>query len=79
MGKVNFLGQITAWDDEKLETFKLILSTNQIISIAENTFEVFDDETGKFVEHKGCKVYIHDYCYKVLNSYEEFLNLIRPN
>lgn len=79
MGKVNFLGQITACDDEKLETFKLILSTNQIISIAENTFEVFDEETGNFVEHKGCEVYVHDCCYKVLNSYEEFLKLIRPN
>lgn len=71
----NFVVDITAYDVEKLEEFKLILNANEIISIAEDTFEIFDEETCNWVEHKGCEVYVHDCCYKVLNSYEEFLEL----
>lgn len=70
----NFVVDITAYDVEKLEKFKLILNANEIISIAEDTFEIFDEETGNWVEHKGCEVYVHDCCYKVLDSYEEFPN-----
>nr|DAV14668.1 MAG TPA: hypothetical protein [Caudoviricetes sp.] len=71
----NFVVDITAYDVEKLEEFKLILNANEIISIAEDTFEIFDEETCNWVEHKGCEVYVHDCCYKVLNSYEEFLKI----
>ena len=70
-----WLMDITAYDVEKSETFKLILSTNEIISIAEDTFTILDEETCNWVEHKGCEVYVRDCCYKVLNSYEEFLKI----
>lgn len=79
MGEVRWLGQITAYDTEELETFKLILNANEIISIAEHEFEMFDEETGDFVEHKGCEIYVHDCSYKVLNSYEDFLKIIIPD
>lgn len=79
MSEVKWLGQITAYDVEKDETFKLILNANEVISISEDEFEMFDEKTGSLVEHKGCEVYVHDCCYKVLNSYEEFLKLIRTN
>lgn len=72
MNDVKWISQITAYDVDKLEEFKLILNANEIISIAEDTFEIFDEETCNFVEHEGCEVYVHDCCYKVLNSYEEF-------
>lgn len=71
--KSRWLIDITAYDVEKFETFKLILSTNEIISVAEDTFEILDEETGDWAEHKGCEVYVRDCCYKVLNSYEEFI------
>lgn len=45
------------------------------VTAAEDTFEIFDEETCNWVEHKGCEVYVRDCCYKVLNSYEEFLEL----
>lgn len=79
MGEVKWLGQITAYDVEKDETFQLILNANEVISISEDEFVIFDEKTGSWVEHKGCEVYVHDCCYKVLNSYEEFLKLIRTN
>lgn len=75
MSDVEWISQITAYDVDKLEEFKLILNADEIISIAENTFEVFDEETGIWSEHEGCEVYVRDCCYKVLNSYEEFLEL----
>lgn len=31
---------------------------------------------GKIAEHKGCEVYVRDCCYKVLNSYEEFIKVM---
>ncbi|SFC84525.1 hypothetical protein SAMN05660328_11528 [Streptococcus gallolyticus] len=74
----NFVVDITAYDVEKFEEFKLILNANEIISIAEDTFEIFDEETGNWVEHKGCEVYVHDCCYKVLNTYETFVELAFP-
>ncbi|WP_431770733.1 hypothetical protein [Streptococcus gallolyticus] len=76
MSDVKRITQITAYDVDKLEEFKLILNANEIISIAEDTFEIFDEETCNWVEHKGCEVYVRDCCYKVLNSYEEFLKAI---
>lgn len=79
MSEVKWLGQITAYDVEKDEIFKLILNANEVSSIAENTFTVFDKDAGNWIEHKGCEVYVGDCCYKVLNSYEEFLKLIRPD
>lgn len=79
MGEVKWLGQITGYDVEKDETFQLILNANEVISISEDEFVIFDEEKGNLVEHKGCEVYVHDCCYKVLNSYEEFLKLIRTN
>lgn len=79
MSEVKWLGQITGYDVKKDETFKLILNSNEVISISEDEFEIFDEETCNWVEHKGCEVYVNDCCYKVLNSYEEFLKLIRPN
>lgn len=75
MSDVKWISQITAYDVDKLEEFKLILNANEIISIAEYTFEIFDEETCNLVEHKGCEVYVRDCCYKVLNSYEEFLKI----
>lgn len=72
----NFVGDITAYDEEKLETFRLILNVKEIISITENTFEAFDEETGGWVEHKGCEIYVHDCCYKVLNDYKEFMEIL---
>ncbi|MCY7156251.1 hypothetical protein [Streptococcus gallolyticus] len=75
MSNVQWINQITAYDVDKLEEFKLILNANEIISIAEDTFEIFDEETGNWVEHKGCKIYVRDCCYKVLNSYEEFFKI----
>lgn len=75
MSDVKWISQITAYDVDKLEEFKLILNANEIISIAEDTFEIFDEETCNRVEHKGCEIYVHDCCYKVLNSYEEFLKI----
>ncbi|MFZ4460528.1 hypothetical protein, partial [Enterococcus gallinarum] len=41
---------LTGYDVDKLEEFKLILNANEIISIAEDTFEIFDEETGNWVE-----------------------------
>lgn len=76
MSDVKWISQITGYDVEKLEEFKLILNANEIISIAEDTFEIFDEETGNLVEHKGCEVYVRDCCYKVLNSYEELLKIL---
>ena len=57
MSDVKWISQITAYDVDKLEEFKLILNANEIISIAEYTFEIFDEETGNWVEHEGCEVY----------------------
>ena len=79
MSNINWITQITAYDVKKDETFKLILNANEVISISEDEFEIFDEETCKWIEHKGCEVYIHDCCYKILNSYEEFLKLIQKN
>lgn len=76
MSDVKWISQITAYDVDKLEEFKLILNTNEIISIAEDTFEIFDEETGNLAEHKGCEVNVRDCCYKVLNSYEEFIKVM---
>lgn len=75
MSDVKWISQITAYDVDKLEEFKLIVNADEIISIAEDTFEVFDEETCNLMEYKGCEVYVRDCCYKVLNSYEEFLEL----
>lgn len=76
MSDVKWISQITAYDVDKPEEFKLILNANEIISIAEYTFEIFDEETGNWVEHEGCEVYVRDCCYKVLNSYEELLKIL---
>ena len=76
MSDVEWISQITAYDVDKSEEFKLILNANEIISIAEDTFEIFDEETCNWVEHKGCEVYVRDCCYKALNNYEEFLKAI---
>lgn len=73
MSDVKWISQITGYDVDELEEFKLILNANEIISIAEDTFEIFDEETCNWVEHKGCEVYVSNCCYKVLNSYEEFI------
>lgn len=75
MSNVQWGCQITAYDVDKFEEFKLILNANEIISIAEDTFEIFDEEIGDWAEHKGCEVYVRNCCYKVLNSYEEFLKI----
>lgn len=75
MSNVQWISQITGYDVDKLEEFKLILNANEIISITEDTFEIFDEEIGNWVEHKGCENYVRDCCYKVLNSYEEFLKI----
>lgn len=76
MSDFNWITNITAYDTEKDEPFKLIFNAKEVVSIAEDTFEVFDEETEEFVEYKGCEVYVHDRCYKVLNSYEDFIDLI---
>lgn len=77
MSVVKWISQITGYDVDKFEEFKLMLNANEIVSIAEDTFEIFDEETGNWVEHKGCEVYVRDdCCYKVLNSYEEFIKAI---
>lgn len=75
MSNVQWISQITGYDVDKLEEFKLILNANEIISITEDTFEIFDEEIGNWVEHKGCEIYVRDCCYKVLNSYEEFFKI----
>ena len=75
MSEVKWITQITAYDTEELETFKLILNANEIISIAEHEFEIFDEETGNFVEYKGCEICVRDCCYKVLNNYEDFMKI----
>ena len=75
MNDVKWISQIKAYDVDKSEEFKLILNANEIISIAEYTFEIFNEETCNWVEHKGREVYVRDCCYKVLNSYEEFLKI----
>lgn len=79
MSDINWITEITAYDVEKDEPFKLILNAKEVISIAEDTFEVFDEEKSDWVEHKGCEVYVHDCCYKVLNSYEDFIDFIRES
>lgn len=78
MNNINWIAHITAYDIENAETFMLMLNANEIISIAEDTFEIFDEETGSWVEHKGCEIYVHDCCYKVLNTYESFVELAFP-
>lgn len=79
MSDINWITQITAYHLANDEPFKLTLNANEIISVAEDTFTIFDEETANWVEHKGCEVYIHDCCYKILNSYEDFLKLIQKN
>ena len=79
MNDINWITQITAYDVEKDEPFKMILNAHEITSIAEDEFEIFDEETGNWVEHKGCEICVRDCCYKVLNSYEDFLRIIRTN
>lgn len=44
MSDVKWISQITGYDVDKLEEFKLILNANEIISIAEDTFEIFDEK-----------------------------------
>lgn len=79
MSDINWITNITAYDVEKDEPFKLIINAKEVISIAEDTFEVFAEETGDFVEYKGCEVYVHDCRYKVLNGYEDFIDFIRES
>ena len=79
MSDFNWITNITAYDTEKDEPFKLILNAKEVISIAEDTFEVFAEETGDFVKYEGCEVYVHDCRYKVLNSYEDFIDFIRES
>ena len=79
MSGINWITSITAYDTEKDEPFKLILNAKEVISIAEDTFEVFVEETGDFVKYKGCEVYVHDCRYKALNSYEDFIDFIRES
>ncbi len=78
MNKSNWVANITAYDVENAETFRLMLNADEIISIAEDTFEIFDEKTGAWVEHKGCEIYVHDCCYKVLDAYKSFVGLAFP-
>ena len=78
MTRGNWVANITAYDIENAETFRLMLNADEIVSIAEDTFEIFDEKTGAWIEHKGCEIYVHDYCYKVLDAYESFVGLAFP-
>lgn len=55
MSDINWITEITAYHIEKDEPFKLTMNANEIISVAEDTFEIFDEETCNWVEHKGCE------------------------
>lgn len=70
MSEVKWFTGITGYDVEKLEKFKLAVNVNEIISIAEDTFTILDEEIGDWVEHRGCEIYVRDCCYKVLDDYE---------
>ncbi|HEL2129489.1 TPA: hypothetical protein TZW71_001024 [Streptococcus suis] len=45
---VNALLDVTGFDKDKDEAFKLSLNVEKIIAIAEDTFVVFDDVAGEY-------------------------------
>lgn len=68
----NALLDVTGFDEEKDEAFKLSLNVEKIIAIAEYTFVVFDDVIGKYVEHVGCEITVEgSLCYKILEPYQK--------
>lgn len=68
----NALLDVTGFDEEKDEAFKLSLNVEKIIAIAEDTFVVFDDVIGKYVDHVGCEITVDgSLCYKILEPYQE--------
>ncbi|HEM3474048.1 hypothetical protein [Streptococcus suis] len=69
---VNALLDVTGFDKDKDEAFKLSLNVEKIIAIAEDTFAVFDDVAGEYVEHAGCEITVDgSLCYKILEHYQE--------
>ncbi|HEL1563492.1 TPA: hypothetical protein TX924_000970 [Streptococcus suis] len=69
---VNALLDVTGFDKDKDEAFKLSLNVKKIIAIAEDTFAIFDDVAGEYVDHVGCEITVNgSLCYKILEPYQE--------
>ncbi|MGT2969105.1 hypothetical protein [Streptococcus azizii] len=69
---INTLLDVTGFDRDEDEFFKLSLNVEKIIAIAEDTFTMFDDVTGEYVEHVGCEITVDgSLCYKILEPYQE--------
>ncbi|WP_105152070.1 hypothetical protein [Streptococcus suis] len=69
---VNALLDVTGFDQDKDEAFKLSLNVKKIIAIAEDTFAIFDDVAGEYVDHVGCEITVDgNLCYKILEPYQE--------
>lgn len=65
---------VTGYDVDELEVFKLSLKVEKIIAIAEDAFTMFDEINVRDIEHKGCEITIEGIlCYKVLETYQEVL------
>ncbi|HEL2022724.1 TPA: hypothetical protein U0J94_000313 [Streptococcus suis] len=68
----NALLDVTGFDKDKDEAFKLSLNIKKIIAIAEDTFAIFDDVAGEYVEHVGCEITVDgSLCYKILEPYQK--------
>ncbi|MDS1160875.1 hypothetical protein [Streptococcus suis] len=68
----NALLDVTGFDKDKDEAFKLSLNIKKIIAIAEDTFAIFDDVAGEYVEHVGCEITVDgSLCYKILDPYQK--------
>lgn len=68
----NALLDVTGFDKDKDEAFKLSLNVKKIISIAEDTFAIFDEVACDYVEHLGCEITVDgNLCYKILEPYQE--------
>lgn len=70
---VNALLDVTGFDKDKDEAFKLsFANVKKIIAIAEDTFAIFDDVAGEYVDHVGCEITVNgSLCYKIFEPYQE--------
>ncbi|MGU7985990.1 hypothetical protein ACS60L_02335 [Streptococcus suis] len=65
----NALLDVTGFEQDKDEAFKLSLNVKKIIAIAEDTFAIFDDVAGEYV---GCEITVNgSLCYKIIEPYQE--------
>lgn len=68
----NTLLDVTGYDRDEDEAFKLSLNVEKIIAIAEDAFAIFDEVAGKYVDHVGCEIAVDGgLCYKILEPYQE--------